>query len=179
MSTWQSVGEALASDFADLPDAAQFTRVAVRLLMAAVLGGIIGYEREQHGKAAGMRTQMLVALGSALFVLVAQQSAGPGGDVSRVIQGVIAGIGFIGAGAILNKLHEKDIKGLTTAASIWLTAAIGVAAGLGRGSTALLTTVLALVILVMVPRFERWAFPTKPTEEALSPPAPPTTPTAG
>jgi putative Mg2+ transporter-C (MgtC) family protein len=172
MSTWQAVGEALAGDFADLPDAAQFTRTAVRLLMAAILGGVIGFEREQRGKAAGMRTHMLVALGSALFVLVVQQSGGSSEGVSRVIQGLVAGIGFIGAGAILGKPRGEHVTGLTTAASIWLTAAIGVATGLGRGGTALLVTVLALVVLAILPRFERWAVPDKPTENS-PPPAPP------
>ena len=116
----------------------------------------MGYEREQAGKAAGLRTHMLVALGAALFVLVPQQAGVSAGDLTRVMQGLCAGIGFLGAGAILKPRQEGEIEGLTTAAGIWLTAAIGVAAGIGRESTALLSTVLALIILGVVPRTGRW-----------------------
>lgn len=153
MSTLQIMWEAAASNFADL-DAAPSARVGVRLLMAALFGGVIGFERQWKGKRAGLRTHMLVSLGAALFVL-SQPDSSPDA-VSRVVQGVAAGIGFLGAGAIL-KDQKDTVKGLTTAADIWLTAAIGVTAGLGRGSTALLTTVLALVILAVLPRFEKWA----------------------
>lgn len=165
MTIWQAVTD----DFADLPDAAQAARIAVRLLLATILGGAIGYERERKRKAAGLRTLMLVSLGSALFVLVAQQWGGDSPDVSRVIQGIVAGVGFLGAGTILNNRHEENIKGLTTAASIWLTSAIGVAAGLGRGATAILTTLLALIVLAVLPRFERWAFPLKDSNHGASP----------
>jgi putative Mg2+ transporter-C (MgtC) family protein len=95
-----------------------------------------------------------------------------------VIQGVAAGIGFLGAGAIVKDARDT-VKGLTTAADIWLTAAIGVAAGLGRGATALLATALALVILALLPRFERWGFraptPTDPNQPnpTPAPPGPP------
>jgi putative Mg2+ transporter-C (MgtC) family protein len=153
MSTWQIMWEAVASDFADL-DAARSARIGVRLLMAAVFGGLIGLERQWKGKHAGLRTHMLVSLGAALFVI--SQFDGTPDSGSRVVQGVAAGIGFLGAGAIL-KDHHDTVKGLTTAADIWLTAAIGVAAGLGRGSTALLATALALIILALLPRVERWA----------------------
>jgi putative Mg2+ transporter-C (MgtC) family protein len=150
MSTWQAVWEAVSSDFADL-DAPQAARVGVRLLFAAVLGGAIGFERESRGKPAGMRTHMLVAIGAALFVIVVQLPDGAPADVSRVIQGLVAGVGFLGAGSILNARREEDIRGLTTAASIWLTAAIGVAAGLGREVTAILATLLALAVLAAMP----------------------------
>jgi putative Mg2+ transporter-C (MgtC) family protein len=162
MSTWQTIWNTLAEDFSDIPDVAQATRITVRLVLAALLGGMIGYEREQKGKAAGLRTHMLVALGSALFVLVVQQSGGGADSVSRVIQGLVAGIGFLGAGAILNNRRNPHIRGLTTAAGVWMTAAIGVAAGLGRELTAILATVLALVILAVLPRVERWLVPTEP-----------------
>lgn len=158
---WQQVGETIGSEFSDLSDAEQATRVMVRLTLAALLGGLLGIEREQKGKAAGVRTHMLVAMGSAMFVLVSQQSGMITADLSRVIQGVIAGIGFLGAGTIL-KGHikgnpdEEQVKGLTTAAGIWLTAAIGVAAGMGRESTAVLSTLLALGILALVPRLVRF-----------------------
>lgn len=161
MSTLQTVWETITADFADIPDAAQVTRITVRLLSAAILGGVIGYEREQKGKAAGMRTHMLVAVGAALFVLVMQQSGGDHADVARVIQGLVAGIGFLGAGAILNARNEGEIKGLTTAAGVWLTAAIGVAAGVGREATAILATLLALVVLAVLPRFAGWVFPAR------------------
>ena len=158
MSTWHAVWEAVANDFADL-DAPQAARIGVRLIFAAVLGGVIGFERETQGKPAGMRTHMLVAIGAALFVVVVQQPDGSAADVSRVIQGVVAGIGFLGAGSILSARREEDIKGLTTAASIWLTAAIGVAAGLGREITAVLATLLALAVLAALPWLAGRAFP--------------------
>jgi putative Mg2+ transporter-C (MgtC) family protein len=153
------VSEAVASDFGDL-DAVRAARIGTRLLLAAVLGGAIGFERQRKRKPAGLRTHMLVALGAALFVVSQHPTESPDA-ASRVIQGVAAGVGFLGAGAILKDSREW-VHGLTTAADIWLTAAIGVAAGMGRGSTALLTTVLALVILAILPRFERWACPAPP-----------------
>jgi putative Mg2+ transporter-C (MgtC) family protein len=116
--------------------------------VAAFLGGILGLQRERHGKAAGVRTHMLVALGAALFVLVPQQWGMNDEDLSRVIQGVVAGVGFLCAGSIL-KSDDDHVRGLTTAAGIWLTAAMGVAAGLGRETTAALSALLALAILSM------------------------------
>jgi putative Mg2+ transporter-C (MgtC) family protein len=159
MSTWQAVWDAVASDFGDL-DVARAARIGTRLLIAAVFGGVIGFDRQRKGKPAGLRTHMLVALGAALFVVSQHPTESPDA-ASRVIQGIAAGIGFLGAGAILKDSREW-VHGLTTAADIWLTAAVGVAAGLGRGSTALLATVLALVILAILPRFERWACPAPP-----------------
>ena len=143
------------SEFSDVPDVAQITRIAVRLLLAALLGGILGYEREHHGKAAGIRTHMLVSLGAALFVLVPQQGGMALADMSRVLQGVIAGIGFLGAGAILKLKDEEQVHGLTTAASIWMTAAIGIACGLGREATAVFSMLLALMILAVLPLLTR------------------------
>lgn len=100
---------------------------------------------------------MLVALGAALFVLVPQMSCSQADAMSRVVQGVIAGIGFLGAGTILKNQEgdEGHVKGLTTAAGLWMTAAIGVSAGLGREATAVFSTVLALVIFSVVPRIVR------------------------
>ncbi|MEO6279071.1 MgtC/SapB family protein [Roseateles sp.] len=149
---WQTIFDTLRSEFSDAPDAEQATRILTRLLLAALLGGVLGYEREQKGKAAGIRTHMLVAMGSALFVLVPQLGGMAEGDLSRVIQGVVTGIGFLGAGAIIKNRSEEDVQGLTTAAGIWMTAAIGVACGLGRESTAVLSALLALVVLAVVPR---------------------------
>ena len=141
----------LAAEFSDLPDAAQVTRVLTRLLLAALLGGVLGYERESKGKAAGLRTHMLVAMGAAMFVLIPQQGGMEIGDISRVIQGIVAGIGFLGAGAIIKQQQEQSVQGLTTAAGVWLTAAIGIACGMGREATAVISTVLALAILLVVP----------------------------
>jgi putative Mg2+ transporter-C (MgtC) family protein len=98
---------------------------------------------------------MLVSLGSALFVLIPLQAGMRMDDLSRVLQGVTAGIGFLGAGAILKQTDRNDVRGLTTAASIWLTAALGVAAGMGREATALLSTLFALVILAILRRWSK------------------------
>ena len=151
-SVWQQIGDTIVSEFSDVPDAAQFTRILLRLTLAALLGGLLGIEREQKGKAAGVRTHMLVAMGAALFVLLSQQAGMAEADLSRVIQGVIAGIGFLGAGTILKGDDEDKVKGLTTAAGIWLTAAIGVAAGMGYEATAVLSTLLTLAIFTLMPR---------------------------
>jgi putative Mg2+ transporter-C (MgtC) family protein len=151
-SLWQTIVDTLQSEFSDAPDAEQVTRIMTRLLLAGLLGGVLGYERESRGKAAGIRTHMLVAMGAALFVLVPSLGGMAVADLSRVIQGVVTGVGFLGAGAIIKHRDEEDVQGLTTAAGIWMTAAIGVACGLGRESTALLSTLLALVVLVLLPR---------------------------
>lgn len=148
MTWWEQFARTAAAEFSDVPDLAQFTRLMLRLLVAALLGGLLGLQRERHGKDAGVRTHMLVALGAALFVLVPQQAGMEANDLSRVIQGVVAGVGFLCAGTIL-KSSDDQVRGLTTAAGIWLTAAIGIAAGLGREMTAALSTVLALAILSM------------------------------
>ena len=150
---WEQVSSTIVAEFSDLNDVTELTRVSVRLLIAAILGGILGFEREQRGKSAGIKTHILVCIGAALFVLIPQQAGLVAqADVSRVMQGIISGIGFLGAGAILKGNDEKDLKGLTTAAGIWLTAAIGVAAGLGRESSAILCTLLALMVLLIIPK---------------------------
>jgi putative Mg2+ transporter-C (MgtC) family protein len=146
-----AVLEALRAEFSDVSDPGHVTRLVARLLLAALLGGALGYERERSGKAAGVRTHMLVAMGAALFVLVPEQAGMPVGDVSRVIQGIVTGVGFLGAGAIIKHASEQSVQGLTTAAGVWMTAAIGIACGLGREATALLSTVLALIVLTAVP----------------------------
>ena len=146
-----TVMEALRAEFSDVSDPAHLTRIVVRLLLAAVLGGALGYERERSGKAAGLRTHMLVAIGAALFVLVPQQGGMAVADMSRVIQGIVTGVGFLGAGAIIKHASAHSVQGLTTAAGVWMTAAIGVACGLGREATAVLSTVLALAVLAAVP----------------------------
>jgi len=149
---WNRVLDTVQAEFSDAVDAEQITRILVRLLLAALLGGVLGYEREQQGKAAGIRTHMLVAMGAALFVLVPQQGGMNIADMSRVIQGVVAGIGFLGAGAIIKNHSEENVRGLTTAAGVWMTAAIGIACGLGRESTAVLSALLALAVMAVVPK---------------------------
>jgi putative Mg2+ transporter-C (MgtC) family protein len=142
------VWEAIQQEFSDIQDVEQFTQMAVRLLMAAILGGIIGYERESKRKSAGLRTHILVGLGSAMFVIIPLQAGVFISDLSRVLQGLVAGIGFLGAGAIIH--GDKSNRGLTTAASIWLTAAIGASAGMGRESSAVLGTILTISVLCLV-----------------------------
>ena len=152
---WNQVVATLAEEFADIPDIARVTRIVLRLVLAALLGGMLGYERERHGKAAGVRTHMLVSLGAALFVLVPEQAGVGPVEITRVIQGLVAGIGFLGAGSIIKNRDEENVTGLTTAAGIWLTAAVGVACGLGRESTAVLSALLAFAILALVPHLGR------------------------
>jgi putative Mg2+ transporter-C (MgtC) family protein len=130
-----------------LPDRQHLLRVVIRLLAALILGGIIGIQRERSGKAAGFRTHMMVCLGTAVFVITCASVGMAFDAMSRVIQGLVTGIGFIGAGTILKLESEEDIKGLTTAAGIWMTAAIGITVGLGALGVALMSTVLAIVIL--------------------------------
>lgn len=140
-----------------LPDLAQLVRVTVRLVVAALLGAVIGYEREAAGKAAGLRTHMLVSLGAALFVIGGLESGMDAEDISRIVQGLATGIGFVGAGAILKLEDERKIRGLTTAAGIWLTAAVGVAAGLGRWGAAGIGVLLTWIVLAALIEIERRA----------------------
>jgi putative Mg2+ transporter-C (MgtC) family protein len=137
----------LSDDFFSLPDEGQLAIVSSRLITAVVLGGLLGYERESIGKAAGLRTHMLVALGAALFVVAPREGGLGEGDVGRIVQGVAAGIGFIGAGAILKKADREEITGLTTATSVWLTAAIGIAAAVGPLWVSLISALCAWIIL--------------------------------
>jgi len=142
-----SVTAALAHEFTDLGDAGQVAVVLLRLVVAVLLAGVPGWDRERRGAPAGLRTHMLVALGAALFMLVPQQAGVDTAGLSRVAQGVVAGIGFLGAGAIMKLDHDRGVHGLTTAASIWATAAIGIAAGVGRLLTAIMATFIAWLIL--------------------------------
>jgi len=139
-----------------LPDGRQMVSLVTRLLTAMILGALVGAQRESLGKPAGLRTHILVAMGGALFVLAPLEAGMELDGVSRVIQGMVTGIGFIGAGAIL-KLHDKrEIEGLTTAAGIWMTAAIGIAAGLGRWGLALVSTILTWITLSIIGKIETW-----------------------
>lgn len=154
------IAQALAKEFADLPDAAEAVRLALRLSVAVLAGAAIGWDRELRASSAGFRTHMLVALGAALFMIVPQHAGFDTADVSRVVQGLVAGIGFLGAGAILKMDDRGEIRGLTTAATIWVTAAIGMTAGLGQLVTAIVATVVVLVVLALLPRIE----PSKPDD---------------
>jgi putative Mg2+ transporter-C (MgtC) family protein len=155
MDVWQVIWNTVISEFSEITDVAQIVRIILRFLLAAILGGLLGYDREVKGKAAGLRTHMLVSFGAALFVLIPQQAGASIADLTRVLQGLIAGVGFLGAGSIVMGRQQEEAKGMTTAANIWLTAAIGVAAGMGREATAILSTLLALVILSLIPKVER------------------------
>jgi putative Mg2+ transporter-C (MgtC) family protein len=137
-----------------IPDAAQLARVLIRLIAATVFGALIGYQRESAGKPAGLRTHTLVSVGTCLFVVGGDAGGLSFEGQSRVIQGIITGIGFIGAGTILKLQQERDIQGLTTASGVWMTAAIGVAVGLGNVGLGLIATVLALLLLAFAGRLE-------------------------
>ncbi|WP_313400235.1 MgtC/SapB family protein [Stenotrophomonas sp.] len=151
MSITEEIGQALAAEFA-IPDVGTLTVIVSRLATAIVLGGLLGLERERKGRAAGLKTHILVSVGSALFVLAPLQMGISGADVTRVMQGIVSGIGFLGAGAILKLDNEERIQGLTTAAGIWMTAAIGMAAGMGMEMVAFITTIAALAVVSMLPK---------------------------
>lgn len=151
MSILDEIGNALADEFA-VPDAGDMTVMITRVLMAGILGGIIGWEREQKGRAAGLKTHILVSIGSALFVLAPLMHDVPADDVTRVMQGIVSGIGFLGAGAILKLDKGERIEGLTTAAGIWMTAAIGMAAGMGQEWVAVITTIVAVIVVGLLPK---------------------------
>ncbi len=122
--------------------------LALRLGFATLLGAAVGLNREISNKPAGLRTHALVSLGAALLTQVGLQlGQSDGAAASRIIQGMVAGIGFIGGGVILHRHDVRGVHGLTTASSIWVVAATGAAVGTGLWQAALITVVLALVIL--------------------------------
>lgn len=144
-----------------IPDRTHLGIVLIRVLAATFLGSVIGIQRQRVGKPAGLRTHMLVSLGTAV-VVVACEGAGIGPDgLSRVVQGVVTGIGFVGAGSILKLSEEREIKGLTTAVGVWLTAAIGVAVGLGTLGIAVIVTVLTLLVLTVMEAVDARVSPKK------------------
>jgi len=134
----------------EIPDVDQMLSTFIHLLIAALAGAIIGLQREWHGKPAGLRTHMLVAIGTAFFILVSRHAGLSAEGLSRVIQGIATGLGFIGGGAILKLSEFREVRGLTTAGSLWVTAALGVAAGLGQIGTTAVGVVLTLFILSML-----------------------------
>jgi len=131
-------------------------QLALRLALGLVLGAAIGFERELHRQPAGFRTHSLVALGSALFTIISAYGfAGDSVDPTRIAAQIVTGIGFIGAGTILQ--HRGNVRGLTTAASLWSVAAIGMAAGAGMLTLAVIGTTLVLVVLSVLDRIEEAA----------------------
>ena len=139
MALWQEL-------VADFSGSAEIARIVVRFFVAAVLGGnSLGFQRAEAGKAAGMRTHMLVALGAAIVVLAPQFSGMSTADMSRIIQGTLTGIGFIGGGVILKQSEQHRIEGITTAAGIWLTATVGVVTGMGHLTLAFAGGILAFL----------------------------------
>jgi len=131
----------------------------LRLIIASILGGLIGLEREIHGRAAGLRTHILVCLGSTLIMLTSiyiyeVYRGVTQVDPARIAAGVVTGIGFLGAGTILR--FRASVRGLTTAASLWTVAGIGLAMGVGFYPAAYLTTILALITLVLLSRLEKF-----------------------
>ena len=148
------VQEITQSIFVELPDAQTFWRVSARMVAATVLGGIVGWQRESEGKAAGLRTHMIVSLAASTVVIVCMESAMAIDHLARVIEGILTGVGFIGAGAILKNEAKERIKGLTTAATILLTTVVGITTGLGWLWVSCLIICLALLILMAMARFE-------------------------
>lgn len=138
-----------------VPDFDATVRVVIRLLAALLGGAVIGFQRERSGKAAGLRTHMLVCMATALFVIAAAESGMQSDAMSRVVQGIVTGIGFIGAGAILKLEGSREIRGLTTAAGLWMTAAVGVTAGMGQLGTAAIATLFAWIVLAVLLSIER------------------------
>ena len=123
----------------------------LRLLLAAALGAMVGFQRERAHKPAGLRTHILICLGSALFTVVSVLGFAGNVDPARVAAGVVTGIGFIGAGVILRGARGDRVVGITTAASIWVTAAIGIAAGVGMYLIAVVVTLITVLVL-FIPR---------------------------
>ncbi|MCK5023360.1 MAG: MgtC/SapB family protein [Candidatus Aenigmarchaeota archaeon] len=120
--------------------------IVLKLLLAAGLGLVVGYEREVHRKPAGLRTHSLVCLGSTLFTIVSLSIVGSGVDVSRIAAGVVVGIGFLGAGMIFKS--DDNVRGLTTAAELWVLAAIGLAIGIGYYFVAIVGAIIVLVVMI-------------------------------
>jgi putative Mg2+ transporter-C (MgtC) family protein len=137
-----------------LPDAGHALDVLARLVLAAGLGAVLGVERQAKGKAAGLRTHMLVALGAALFTLPVVELGANAEGLARVVQGLAAGIGFVGGGAILKAPEAGQVQGLTTAAGVWLTAAVGLAVGMGRPWIGVAGALLAVSITALLRRLE-------------------------
>lgn len=126
------------------------------LALSVVLGALVGLERLLHTHITGARVHMMVAVASAAFVLAASEVYGRADDsLTRIVQGIASGIGFIGAGTILKQSQPVEIRGLTTASTVWLSSAVGIACGLGIYKVAIWSTVLALIVLAVLRPFEQ------------------------
>jgi putative Mg2+ transporter-C (MgtC) family protein len=136
--------------------------IALRLGIATVAGALLGLNRDLHGKPTGVRTLGLVGLASALIVMAVGRDSG---DISRVMQGIVTGIGFLGAGVIIRSERSKHIHNLTTAASVWITACAGAASGAGQWMLVLIGTPFALVVLIAGGRFEKFVHRQRPEPE--------------
>lgn len=144
------------------PDSELAQRMFIRLGVAVICGAIIGLQRSSAGKAAGLRTHILVSTGTCVFVLACIGGDFAGDAISRVIQGIVTGIGFLGAGTILKRETEHRIHGLTTAAGVWMTSAIGVTAALGNVGLALIATLIGFIVLTFAEKLEyAWHFKDK------------------
>ena len=121
----------------------------LRLLLAAALGAIIGYQRERAGKAAGLRTHVLICVGAALFTVASIYGFGAATDPARIAAGVVVGIGFLGGGVIIRRVEEGIVAGLTTAATIWAVAGIGLAAGAGLYLVSAVAAAIMLIVLLL------------------------------
>lgn len=163
MEFWSVLWQELS---AGLNNFGQIERVLLRVIAATLLGAVVGFEREKAGKSAGLRTHILVSLGTAMVVLACAGSQMSMDGLSRVIQGIVTGVGFIGAGSILKLEQEHRIRGLTTAAGLWVTAAIGIACGLGTIGLALIATVMTLIVLRVLQAIEAHAIDQKKKDEA-------------
>jgi putative Mg2+ transporter-C (MgtC) family protein len=129
--------------------------IAKRLLLAALIGGVLGFERELRQKSAGLRTNILIAVGAAVFtVLSVEMAAGLNADPARIAAQIITGVGFLGAGAIM-RTDRGAIHGLTTAATVWVNASLGMAAGAGRYRLAMIGALITALVLFGLPPFER------------------------
>ncbi|VVE80491.1 MgtC/SapB family protein [Pandoraea sputorum] len=154
---------------------AEIIEVTLRLTAALILGGLVGLNRNLHHKSVGLRTLAIVSFGSALFVLAVVPFPGTalpydGSSVSRVVQGIVAGIGFLGAGCIIRPSRGSSVHGFTTAAALWSTTGIGIICGLGRWHIALVAMVLLLIVLAIGGRIEslvhRWLGHDEPAKDS-------------
>lgn len=135
-------------------------QILLRLFVATVIGTVLGLNREIHGKPAGMRTHALVSLGAALITVISLELTTrgdlvDGSAVLRTIQGIMAGIGFLGGGVILRDDSHQSVHGLTTAASVWVVASLGIACGAGQWLTAVTALALTFVVLIFLGRIEK------------------------
>jgi putative Mg2+ transporter-C (MgtC) family protein len=148
-------GSAFSEISQSIPSAPHMVRILIRLLVALVVGALVGLQRELTHKPAGLRTHMLLALGTAFIIVSADEAGMSKSDISRVVQGLVTGIGFLGGGAILKLAAEHEIHGLTTAAGLWVTATAGAAAGLGQLALAILGVCLGLIVLAAFVKIEK------------------------